>query len=103
MTAVLRQWKSFRQWRMGLFAMGYLALTGSLLLHLWFRLQVVHFGYELSRAAQEKSRLEQESRALKIDIAGLSASERMKTYLQESGSWSPPAAQDVIHIAEVSP
>ncbi len=55
-----------------------LALLGVILGHVWLRLQVVHMGYVLSTASKLQSRLEQENRELKVELATLTTRDRIE-------------------------
>ncbi len=53
-------------------------LVGLALLDVWLRLQVIHLGYVLSTTAKLQSQLEQENRELKVELASLTAPERLE-------------------------
>ncbi len=53
-------------------------LLGIVLVHVWLRLQVVHMGYVLSTASKLQSRLEQENRELKVELATLTSRDRLE-------------------------
>lgn len=54
-----------------------LCLVGMALLHVWLRLQVVHLGYVLSTTSKLQSQLEQENRELRVELASLTAPDRL--------------------------
>ncbi len=55
-----------------------LFLVGLALLHVWLRLQVVHLGYVLSTTSKLQSQLEQANRELKVELASLTAPDRLE-------------------------
>lgn len=58
-----------------LFGVGLVAMA---LLHVWLRLQVVHFGYVLSTTTKLQGQLEQENRELKVELATLTSPQRLE-------------------------
>jgi len=48
------------------------------LLHVWVRLQVVHFGYVLSTTSKLQNQLEQENRELRLELATLTSRDRLE-------------------------
>jgi len=76
-------------------------LTGGLialvLIHVWLRLQVVHTGYVLSTTSKLQSRLEQENRELKIELATLTSPERLESLArQRLGLRAPEKGQVIV-------
>jgi cell division protein FtsL len=76
-------------------------LTGGLialvLIHVWLRLQVVHMGYVLSTTSKLHSRLEQENRELKIQLATLTSPERLESLArQRLGLRAPEKGQVIV-------
>ena len=55
-----------------------LCLVCLALLHVWLRLQVVHFGYVLSTTSKLQNQLEQENRELRLELATLTSRERLE-------------------------
>ena len=55
-----------------------LCLVGLALLHVWVRLQVVHFGYVLSTTSKLQNQLEQENRELRLELATLTSRDRLE-------------------------
>lgn len=55
-----------------------MVLLGLVLGHLWLRLQVTQMGYVLSTASKLQSRLEQENRELKVELATLTTRNRIE-------------------------
>lgn len=54
-------------------------LIGLVWLHVWLRLQVVQMGYVLSTTSKLQSRLEQENRELKIELATMTSPDRLES------------------------
>ena len=74
-----------------------LFLVGLALLHVWLRLQVVHLGYVLSTTSKLQSQLEQENRELKVELASLTAPDRLEEMAQlRLGLLEPQKNQMVI-------
>lgn len=74
-----------------------LGFLGAALLHVWLRLQVVHLGYVLSTTSKLQSQLEQENRQLKVELATLTARERLESLArQQLGMVEPRKGQVVI-------
>lgn len=77
------------------------ALAGGLialvLIHVWLRLQVVHTGYVLATTSKLQSRLEQENRELKIELATLTSPERLESLArQRLGLRTPEKGQVIV-------
>lgn len=72
------------------------ALIGLVLGHVWLRLQVVHMGYVLSTISKLQSRLEQEHRELKIELATLMSPQRLETLGRNRLGFKPPEKGQVI-------
>lgn len=73
-----------------------LVLTGATLVHVWLRLQVVQVGYVLSTTSKLQSRLEQENRELKVELATLISPERLETLARKRLGMVPPEKGQVI-------
>ena len=73
-----------------------LGLIGVLLVHVWLRLQVVHMGYVLSTATKLQSRLEQENRELKIDLATMTSPDRLEALARRRLGLVPPEKGQII-------
>jgi cell division protein FtsL len=73
-----------------------LGLIGVLLIHVWLRLQVVHMGYVLSTATKLQSRLEQENRELKIDLATMTSPDRLEALARRRLGLVPPEKGQII-------
>lgn len=84
--------------RQGIFVSTLLALglIGVLLVHVWLRLQVVHMGYVLSTATKLQSRLEQENRELKIDLATMTSPDRLEALARRRLGLVPPEKGQII-------
>jgi cell division protein FtsL len=65
-------------------------------LHVWLRLQVVHLGYVLSTTSKLQSRLEQENRELKIDLATMTSPERLESVARRRLNLRQPEKGQVI-------
>jgi cell division protein FtsL len=73
-----------------------LALIGVVLVHVWLRLQVVHMGYVLSSASKLQSRLEQENRELKIELATMTSPDRLEALARRRLGLKPPEKGQII-------
>lgn len=82
-----------RHWGVGMLVV---ALLGVVLLHVWLRLQVVHMGYVLSTASKLQSRLEQENRELKVELATLTTRDRLDEMARRRLGLAPPQKGQVI-------
>jgi len=71
-------------------------LLGVVLVHVWLRLQVVHMGYVLSTASKLQSRLEQENRELKVELATLTTRDRLDEMARRRLGLAPPQKGQVI-------
>ena len=71
-------------------------LLGVVLVHVWLRLQVVHMGYVLSTASKLQSRLEQENRELKVELATLTTRDRLDQMARRRLGLMPPQKGQVI-------
>ena len=63
--------------------------------HFW-RLQVVHMGYVLSSASKLQSRLEQENRELKIELATMTSPDRLESLARRRLGLKPPEKGQII-------
>ena len=85
--------------RRGVFLIIILAvgLMGLVWLHVWLRLQVVHMGYVLSTTSKLQSRLEQENRELKIELATMTSPDRLESLARRRlGLRQPEKGQVVV-------
>ena len=72
-------------------------LVALALLLVWQRLRVVDLGYVLSTAAKLERRLEQTNRELKLELASLTAPERLETMARRRlGLRDPETGQVVV-------
>ncbi len=72
-------------------------LVALALLLVWQRLRVVQLGYVLSTAAKLERRLEQTNRELKLELASLTAPERLETMARRRlGLRDPETGQVVV-------
>jgi cell division protein FtsL len=69
---------------------------GLVWLHVWLRLQVVHMGYVLSTTSKLQSRLEQENRELKIELATMTSPERLESLARRRLGLRQPEKGQVI-------
>ena len=73
------------------------ALISVVLAHVWLRLQVVRMGYVLSTTSKLQTRLEQENRELKFELATLNSPERLDALArQRLGLVTPERGQVVV-------
>ena len=77
-------------------ALASLLLIGVALLHVWLRLQVVRMGYVLATTSKLYSRLEQEHRELRVEIATLTAPERLERLARKRLGLIPPEKGQVV-------
>ena len=74
-----------------------LVLIGVVLIHVWLRLQVVRFGYVLSTTSKLQTRLEQENRELKLELAKITSPDRLEVLArQRLGLVTPEKGQVVV-------
>ena len=74
-----------------------LGLIGAVLVHVWLRLQVVRMGYVLSTTSKLQSRLEQENRELKVELATMTSPDRLEALARRRlGLVSPEKGQVVV-------
>ena len=77
-------------------AMLIVMFLGIVLVHGWLRLQVVHMGYVLATASKLKSRLEQENRELKVELATLTTRDRLNEMARRRLGLAAPQKGQVI-------
>jgi cell division protein FtsL len=85
-----------RRGGLGAVAILVVALIGLVWLHVWLRLQVVHMGYVLSTASKLQSRLEQENRELKIELATMTSPDRLESLARRRLGLKQPEKGQVI-------
>lgn len=71
-------------------------LMGLVWLHVWLRLQVVRMGYVLSTTSKLQSRLEQENRELKIELATMTSPDRLESLARRRLGLKQPEKGQVI-------
>ncbi len=71
-------------------------LIGLVWLHVWLRLQVVQMGYVLSTTSKLQSRLEQENRELKIELATMTSPDRLESLARRRLGLRQPEKGQVI-------
>ncbi len=71
-------------------------LVALALLLVWQRLRVVQLGYVLSTASKLERRLEQENRELRLELATLTARERVETMARKRLGLRDPHAKQVV-------
>ena len=84
------------RWRLFLAALLGLALIAAVLVHVWLRLRVVRMGYVLSTTSKLQTRLEQENRELKVELATLTSPDRLEALARQRLGLSAPAKGQVI-------
>jgi cell division protein FtsL len=72
------------------------ALIGLVWLHVWLRLQVVRTGYVLSTTSKLQSRLEQENRELRIELATMTSPDRLESLARRRLGLRQPEKGQVI-------
>jgi cell division protein FtsL len=84
--------------RQNIFSIAALAvvLMALVWLHVWLRLQVVHLGYVLSTTSKLQSRLEQENRELKIELATMTSPERLESLARRRLNLGQPEKGQVV-------
>ena len=74
-----------------------LGLIGAVLVHVWLRLQVVRMGYVLSTTSKLQTRLEQENRELKVELATMTSPDRLEALARRRlGLVQPEKGQVVV-------
>ena len=73
-------------------------LAALALLLVWQRLRVVQLGYVLSSATKLERRLEQKNRELKIELATLTAPERLESMARERLGLQEPHAKQLVEL-----
>ena len=74
-----------------------IVLIGVVLIHVWLRLQVVRLGYVLSTTSKLQTRLEQENRELKLELAKMTSPDRLEALArQRLGLVTPEKGQVVV-------
>lgn len=91
-----RNARTARRWRLVLTVFLALVLVGVVLVHVWLRLQVVQVGYVLSTSSKLQSRLEQENRELKIELATMTSPDRLESLARRRLGLRPPEKGQVI-------
>jgi cell division protein FtsL len=92
----VRKGRSGRRQSILLTAVLAVALIGLVWLHVWLRLQVVHVGYVLSTTSKLQSRLEQENRELKIELATMTSPDRLESLARRRLGLRQPEKGQVI-------
>jgi cell division protein FtsL len=73
-----------------------IGLIGLVWLHVWLRLQVVQMGYVLSTTSKFQSRLEQENRELRIELATITSPDRLESLARRRLGLEQPQKGQVI-------
>jgi cell division protein FtsL len=84
------------RWRLFLGLFLGLALIGAVLVHVWLRLQVVRMGYVLSTTSKLQTRLEQENRELKVELATLTSPDRLEALARQRLGLAAPEKGQII-------
>jgi cell division protein FtsL len=83
-------------WRLFLGIFLGLLLIAAILVHVWLRLQVVRMGYVLSTTSKLQTRLEQENRELKVELATLMSPDRLEVLARQRLGLAAPEKGQVI-------
>ena len=75
-----------------------LALLTMIMLCVWSRLEVVRLGYEISKLQQAELQLREESKKLRLEIASLSALQRIEYIAVTKLGMIQPRDKDVIFL-----
>ena len=73
-------------------------LTGSALFYVWTRLQVVSWGYRISRASARQEELRQANRELRIEAASLRSPGRIETIARKELGLEFPRPGQVLAV-----
>ena len=84
------------RWRLFLGIFLGLALITAVLVHVWLRLQVVRMGYVLSTTSKLQTRLEQENRELKVELATLTSPDRLEALARQRLGLAAPEKGQII-------
>ena len=84
------------RWRLFLGIFLGLALIAAVLVHVWLRLQVVRMGYVLSTTSKLQTRLEQENRELKVELATLTSPDRLEALARQRLGLAAPEKGQII-------
>ena len=84
------------RWRLFLGIFLGLALIAAVLVHVWLRLQVVRMGYVLSTTSKLQTRLEQENRELKVELATLTSPDRLEALARQRLGLATPEKGQII-------
>jgi cell division protein FtsL len=84
------------RWRLLLGVFLGVVLIAAVLLHVWLRLQVVRMGYVLSTTSKLQTRLEQENRELKVELATLTSPERLEAMARQRLGLTAPEKSQII-------
>jgi cell division protein FtsL len=84
------------RWRLFLGIFLGIALIVAVLVHVWLRLQVVRMGYVLSTTSKLQTRLEQENRELKVELATLTSPDRLEALARQRLGLAAPEKGQII-------
>lgn len=84
------------RWRLFLGIFLGLVLIAAVLVHVWLRLQVVRMGYVLSTTSKLQTRLEQENRELKVELATLTSPDRLEALARQRLGLAAPEKGQII-------
>ena len=87
---------SASRWRLALGVFLGLGLIVAVLVHVWLRLQVLRMGYMLSTTSRLQTRLEQENRELKVELATLTSPDRLEALARHRLGLAAPEKGQVI-------
>lgn len=80
------------------FSLVLLLLIGSSLFYVWSRIQVIHLGYEISRALKEGKALMEANKRLRLEVATLKSYDRIEKIAREDLKMVKPKPDQVIVI-----
>lgn len=80
------------------FSLFLLFLIGSSLFYVWSRIQVIQYGYEISRALKEERNLREINKRLRLEVAMLRSYERIEKVATEELKMVKPKPDQVIII-----
>jgi len=80
------------------FSLFLLFLIGGSLFYVWSRIQVIQYGYEISKALKEERALQEINKRLRLEITMLKSYERIEKIATEELRMVKPKADQVIVI-----
>lgn len=80
------------------FSLFLLLLVGASLFYVWTRIQVIHLGYEISKALKESQTLTDTNKRLRLEVATLKSYARIERIAKEELKMVKPKPDQVIVI-----